>query len=74
MSALPQIDPAKVAQKLITKNGELAYQVAQLEVLAEALRDERDEAVARAAELGEKLATHTQEPVVDISSLPPVEG
>lgn len=51
MTALPQIDPAQVAQKLLTKNNELTYQVTQLEVLAEALRDERDAARAKVAEL-----------------------
>lgn len=69
MSELPQIDPKKVAQKLISKNGDLTYQVTTLEVLAEALRDERDEAVNRVAELEEELARRN-EPVADISSLP----
>lgn len=51
MTALPQIDPAQVAQKLLGKNSELTYQVSQLEVLAEALRDERDVARTKVAEL-----------------------
>jgi hypothetical protein len=69
MSELPQIDPAKVAQKLISKNGDLTYQVTTLEVLAEALRDERDEAINRVTELEQELASRA-EPVADISSLP----
>lgn len=72
MSELPQIDPAKIAQKLINKNGELTYQVTQLEVLAEALRDERDKAVNQVAELEQKLASSA--PVADITSLPPEKG
>lgn len=51
MTALPQIDPAQVAQKLLSKNSELTFQVTQLEVLAEALRDERDAARTKVAEL-----------------------
>ena len=71
MSELPQIDTAKVTQKLITKNSELTYQVTQLEVLAEALRDQRDEATGRILELEQKIedwdAPHA---VADITSLP----
>ncbi len=72
MSELPQIDPAKVAQKLIAKNGELTYQVTQLEVLAEALRDQRDASDKRVAELEQRLASAA--PVADITSLPPERG
>lgn len=67
MSELPQIDPAKVAQKLLSKNSDLTYQVTQLEVLAEALRDQRDEALKKVDELEAKSA---DTPVADISSLP----
>lgn len=75
MSELPQIDPAKIAQRLVTKNGELTYQVTQLEVLAEALRDQRDNAEATVAELTQKLAAaESQTPVADIPSLPPEKG
>lgn len=55
MSALPEIDEVKAAHREI---GKLREQVAaatnresRLEILAEALRDERDEAQARVAEL-----------------------
>jgi hypothetical protein len=62
MSNLPQIDPAKLAQKLATKNAEQSYQLVQLEVLAEALRDERDEALQK---LEEALAAKTSATVIE---------
>lgn len=70
MSELPQIDPVRVAHKLITKNGELTYQVTQLEVLAEALRDERDERDVKIAKLEQQLSAAEQSPVVSITSPP----
>lgn len=42
MSTLPSIDPNKVSQRLLTKASEYLLQTIQLEILAEALRDERD--------------------------------
>lgn len=51
MSDLPSIDPAKVAQKLLTKVTDLTHQTVQLEVLAESLRDERDAARRQVADL-----------------------
>lgn len=70
MSALPEIDPLKVAQKDIVK---LEAEVrasrnreSQLETLAEALRDQRDELETQLAE----ARTAKAEPVADISSLP----
>lgn len=68
MSQLPQIDPAKVAQKILAVNNDLTYQVTQLEVLAEALRDERDEAYGRISELESQLE-QAQAPVHDITTL-----
>lgn len=56
MSELPTIDPAKVSQKLLAKYSDLTYQAAQLETLAEALRDERDEATKKLAEAHEEIA------------------
>lgn len=48
MTNLPEIDPAKVSDHLInkiaTENLELRKQIVSLELLATALRDERDEA------------------------------
>lgn len=48
MTNLPEIDPAKVSEHLInkiaTENLELRKQIVSLELLATALRDERDEA------------------------------
>lgn len=70
LSELPQIDPLKVAHKDIIK---LEAEVkasrnreSQLETLAEALRDQRDEFEKQ---LAEARAERT-EPVADISSLP----
>lgn len=68
MSQLPQIDPAKVTQKILAVNNDLTYQVTQLEVLAEALRDERDEAYGRISELESQLE-QAQAPVHDITTL-----
>lgn len=69
MSELPTIDPLKVAKreadKLRTQLADANYRETQLEILAEALRDERDEA-------REALAKAT-EPVYDISTLPETE-
>lgn len=44
MSSLPTIDQSKVASRLVTKLSEVISQSTQLEILAEALRDERDDA------------------------------
>lgn len=45
MSSLPEIDHSKVSQRLASKVSESTLHVFQLEVLAEALRDERDTAL-----------------------------
>lgn len=71
MSELPQIDPLKVAQrevyKLQNELQEYRKRETQLEILAEAIRDERDEA----REGLEKLrATLEDSEVHDITSLP----
>lgn len=42
MSALPEIDYRKVAQKLANNLNDLTVQIATLETLAETLRDQRD--------------------------------
>ena len=78
MSQLPKIDQLKVQQRI---NEKLTAELAQakkisasnessLELLAEALRDERDEAVAKVAELEKRLNTS----VPDITSLPDAQG
>jgi hypothetical protein len=71
MSELPQIDPLKVAQREVAKlSADLAeYRTreTQLEILAEALRDQRDEALAGLQELRDKLDVPE---VHDIASLP----
>jgi hypothetical protein len=71
MSTLPAIDPLKVAERKIQKlSAELAESKdieTRLEILAEALRDERDEARAKAAEL--EAAAVRPEQVEDITSL-----
>lgn len=58
MSALPEIDQAIVLKKVVAKAAsnysELFVQIAQLETLAEALRDERDAAQTELAELKNK--------------------
>jgi hypothetical protein len=73
MSELPKIDELKVekknVQKLRLNLAESENRESTLEALAEALRDERDEARAKLAEAESKLASST--PVADISSLPP---
>ena len=51
MTDLPEIDYKKVAHKLAAKNTEALLQIAQLEVLAEALRDERNSAQAELEKL-----------------------
>lgn len=43
MSELPYIEFEKVSARLSAKLSDVIYQNSQLEVLAEALRDERDE-------------------------------
>jgi outer membrane murein-binding lipoprotein Lpp len=48
MSELPAIDPKAVINRLSSKVADLTSQVTQLELLAEALRDERDEARTQA--------------------------
>lgn len=72
MSELPQIDPLKVAQKDIAK---LEAEVrasrnreSQLETLAEALRDQRDEALAKLEE--SYTAKQPEEPAQNITTLP----
>lgn len=44
MSELPVIDATKLAKKIMSEVSELTYQKFQLELLAESLRDERDQA------------------------------
>lgn len=72
MSELPQIDPIKVAQKDIAK---LEAEVrasrnreSQLEALAEALRDQRDEALSKLEDAG--TAKQATEPAQNITTLP----
>lgn len=73
MSELPTIDPLKVAkreaEKLRSQVAEASYRETQLEVLAEALRDERDEFEKK---LNEALAKVSEAPaeVHDITSVP----
>lgn len=70
MSELPQIDPLKVAQREVYKlQNELQdyrKRETQLEILAEAIRDERDEARAQLEELRNQEGGE----VHNISSLP----
>lgn len=58
MSNLPTVDPQKVLQrnnqKLTTSLSDATLRESQLEILAEALRDERDKALADLAELQQK--------------------
>jgi chromosome segregation ATPase len=72
MSELPTIDSLKVAQRKLSKQAaritELEDNETNLEILAEALRDQRDEARSQLAEAERKLAENT--PVLDITSLP----
>lgn len=73
MSELPTIDPLKVAKreadKLRSQVAEASYRETQLEVLAEALRDQRDEFEGK---LNEALAKLSEAPaeVHDITSVP----
>lgn len=73
MSELPTIDPLKVAkreaEKLRSQVAEAFYRETQLEILAEALRDQRDEYEAK---LNEALArvSGTSDEVHDITSVP----
>lgn len=69
MSDLPEIDPNKVAQRLNAKGAEKEYQLIQLELLAEALRDERDQARTERDDLSRRLA-EALNPVQNITSLP----
>jgi len=66
MSEIPAIDELKVAkreaEKLRRQVAEASFRETQLEVLAEALRDERDEA--------RRALAAVQEPVHDITTLP----
>jgi hypothetical protein len=69
MSDLPEIDPLKLAERKIQRlSAELAqskdFEI-QLELLAEALRDERDDALTEVAHL-KAAAT----PVENITALP----
>lgn len=73
MSELPAIDSAKLAKKLMGEITELTYQKYQLEVLAETLRDERDQARAEKDAIVQQLqATQTPFPV-DIRPVDPNE-
>lgn len=67
MSELPQIDPAKILQKTVGKlEQELSAsrnRESHLEALAEAIRDQRDEALA-------KLEESATEPAAKITTLP----
>lgn len=73
MPELPTIDPLKVAKreadKLRSQVAEASYRETQLEVLAEALRDQRDEFEGK---LNEALAKLSEAPaeVHDITSVP----
>lgn len=73
MSELPQIDPLKVAQKDVAKlEAELRAsrnRESQLETLAEALRDQRDEALQRVDELS-TASPAPAEPAQNITTLP----
>ena len=55
-SDLPQIKAENVAQRLTQKVAEQAGQIASLELLAEALRDQRNELQARVNELEQAAA------------------
>lgn len=84
MSELPVVDSTKVAKKLLSSASDYMYQVAQLEVLAEALKIERDTArnerdIARSETsllkgaletLEREFQTGTATDVPNISSLP----
>jgi hypothetical protein len=51
MSQLPEVDMRTVAQRLSLKLSDQIFQTTQLEVLAEALRDERDSALSELTQL-----------------------
>lgn len=77
MSELPTIDPLNVAnreaEKLRTLVAEGIHRETQLEILAEALRDERDEAIGRLGTANSRiteLESAAPTPVADITSLP----
>ena len=62
MSNLPELDSMKIIQKFSEKTTDLTYQVIQLTVLSETLRDQRDsvlrerhEAQAEVEKLKQKL-------------------
>lgn len=73
MSELPQLDPAKILErdnlKLEAENRELKKRETHIELLAEALRDERDEAREEVTRLQAVLEEYTREAVPDITSL-----
>lgn len=60
MQDLPTIDINLLNQRLLKKASDLLYTNAQLELLAEALRDERDLYERQLAELQELLTTPQQ--------------
>jgi hypothetical protein len=55
MSNLPEINYQKVAQRMGAELGALTFTKTTLEILAENLRDERDAALLRCAELESQL-------------------
>jgi hypothetical protein len=59
MSQLPEIDYHKVAQRLSAENASLSLSKATLEILAEALRAERDSVVAENQDLKYQLSQKT---------------
>lgn len=61
MSNLPQIDYRKVAERLSAENGSLALSKVTLEILAEELRTERDNALAACANLRQQLSARVDE-------------
>lgn len=73
MSDLPQIDPLKAAHREISKLREeiegYRSREAQLEILAEAIRDERDEARQGLEDLRNGLDSEPEAEVHKISSL-----
>lgn len=73
MLELPQIDPAKILErdnlKLEADNREYRKQITHLELLAEALRDQRDAALEENERLQAALENSSGEAVPDISSL-----
>ena len=73
MSNLPQLDPSKILErenlKLEAENKELKKRETHIELLAEALRDQRDEALEEVTRLQTLLNEADGEPVQDITSL-----